>query len=108
MKIAILHCRNASDICTGAACLKAFRQNLKSFAQYRDQPSELIAFFDCGGCEIDLQTNLGMAEKMERLKVEGVEKIHIGICVNPQKCPHYREIIMLLEQYGIPYELGTH
>lgn len=108
MKIAILHCRKASDVCTGAACFKAYHQNLKSFAQYRDNQPELAAFFDCGGCGIDRAANPGMVEKMQRLKSEGVDKIHIGICVNPQKCSHYQEILALLDQYEIPYELGTH
>ena len=108
MKIAILHCRKASDVCTGAACFKAYHRNLKSFAQYRGAQPELAAFFDCGGCGIDLAADPGMAEKMERLKSEGVSKVHVGICVKPEKCPHYHQILSLLDQYGIPYELGTH
>jgi predicted metal-binding protein len=48
-----------------------------------------------------------MIEKMERLKSEGVDKIHVGICIN-QKCPHYNSIMNMLDKYKIEYELGTH
>jgi predicted metal-binding protein len=49
MKIAILHCRKSMDVCTGAACFKAYNHDLASFAQYAGNRPELAAFFDCGG-----------------------------------------------------------
>ena len=107
MKIAILHCKNSSKVCTGAACFKAYNNCLKSFEQYKGNKPELAAFFDCGGCEIDREVDAGMIEKMERLRSEGVDKIHVGICIN-QKCPHYNSIMNMLDKYKIEYELGTH
>lgn len=107
MKIAILHCRKASDVCTGAACLNAYHNRKKSFAQYGDENLELAAFFDCGGCGIDRAVHSGMQEKLERLRKEAVCKIHIGVCID-KKCPEMDNIIAMLEQYRIPYEFGTH
>ena len=107
MKIAILYCRKASNVCTGAACLKAFNHDLASFAQYANNRPELAAFCDCGGCDIDRVHDAGQCEKMERLVSEGVEKVHVGICVG-QKCPHREEILAQLGQYHLPYEFGTH
>lgn len=107
MKIAILHCRKSSNVCTGAACFRAYNNSLKSFEQYKDEKPELAAFFDCGGCGIDRNTDAGMIEKMDRLKSEGVEKIHVGICIN-EKCNQYNDIIEMLDRYKIDYEFGTH
>jgi predicted metal-binding protein len=107
MKIAILHCRKSMDVCTGAACFKAYNHDLASFAQYAGDRPELAAFFDCGGCGIDRAQNAGVLEKLERLKSEGVEKVHVGVCVG-HKCPEREEILALLDRYGLPYEFGTH
>lgn len=107
MKIAILYCKKSSKVCTGASCFKAYNNSLKSFEQYKLNKPELSAFFDCGGCNIDRKIDSGMIEKMERLKSENVDKIHLGICIN-NKCPNYENIIEMLENYQIQYEKGTH
>ncbi|MEF9984383.1 MAG: CGGC domain-containing protein [Oscillospiraceae bacterium] len=107
MKISILHCKNASNVCTGASCFKAYNNCLKSFEQYKDNKPELAAFFDCGGCDINRKTNAGMIEKMERLKSEGIEKVHIGVCIN-EKCRYLDDILQMLNDFDIPYEFGTH
>lgn len=107
MKIAILHCRKSSNVCTGAACFKAYNNCLKHFEQYKENKPELAAFFDCGGCGINRNTDEGIIEKMDRLKSESIEKIHIGICIN-EKCPQYNDIMQMLDKYEIPYEFGTH
>ncbi len=107
MKLAILHCKKATEVCTGASCFKAYNSKLKNFEQYIGLNTELIAFFNCGGCNIDIKTDRGMLEKIERLKKEGVEKIHIGVCIT-RKCPHFDDIISMLSHYNIPYEFGTH
>lgn len=107
MKIAILHCRRSSNVCTGAACFRAFNACEKGFQQYAGQSPTLAAFFDCGGCGIDRNTDAGMIEKMEALKRIGVEKIHLGICIR-DNCPDLPNILAMLKQYEIPYEFGTH
>ena len=108
MKIAILHCKQAQDVCTGSACFNAYNNHLKSFAQYSNMSTILSAFMDCGGCGIDFKTHAGIIEKMDRLKSEGIEKIHLGVCINKEKCPRYENIIEMLDKWGIAYEYGTH
>ena len=107
MKIAILHCRRSSDVCTGAGCFRAYNNCEKSFAQYAGDQPLLAAFLDCGGYGIDRAEDPGMIEKMEALQHIGVEKIHLGICIN-EKCPSLSNIIEMLDRYGIAYEFGTH
>ena len=107
MKIAIIHCRKSSEVCTGAGCINAFNKKSSSFEQYKGIETELCAFMDCGGCNIDRKTHKGMIEKMDRLKSMNVDKIHIGVCIN-EKCPHFINIIEMLDRYKIVYEFGTH
>lgn len=107
MKIAIMHCRKASDVCTGAGCLRAYNQGTKHFAQYGELKPELCAFLDCGGCGIDRVSDPGMIEKMEALQKIGVEKVHLGVCIN-SKCESFQNILEMLERYGFSFELGTH
>ena len=107
MKIAIMHCRDSSTVCTGAGCLRAYNQGLKHFAQYGENKPELCAFLDCGGCGIDRATDPGMLEKMEALQKIGVEKVHLGVCIN-EKCPSLANILQMLDRFGSAYEFGTH
>lgn len=107
MKIAIMHCRKSSSVCTGAGCFRAYNNCQKSFQQYEGHKPELSAFLDCGGCGIDRETDPGMIEKMDALKSIGVEKIHLGICINAE-CSDLQNIVDMLEHYKIPYEFGTH
>lgn len=107
MKIAIMHCRRSSNVCTGAACFRAYNACEKSFQQYAGNKPTLAAFFDCGGCGIDRSFDPGMQEKMEALKRIGVEKIHLGICMK-ETCPDFSDIAAMLKRYEIPFELGTH
>lgn len=106
-KIAILHCRKASDVCTGASCFKAYHLGVRAFSVYGDDKPELAAFFDCGGCGIDRETDPGMTEKMERLVSEGVERVHAGVCIGA-KCPHREEIFAMVRRYHLDLVLGTH
>ena len=107
MKIAILHCRRSANVCTGAACFRAYNACEKSFQQYAGHKPILAAFFDCGGCGIERSADEGMIEKMEALKRIGVEKIHLGICIR-ESCKDLPDILETLKQYEIPYEFGTH
>ena len=50
MKIAMLNCLNANQVCTGAGCLRAFNSRTKHFAEYGDIPLELVAMARCNGC----------------------------------------------------------
>lgn len=107
MNIAIMHCHRAPTVCTGAACFRAFNNRSKSFERYADASVMLCAFFDCGGCEAELGVHAGMTEKMERLKKEGVERIHVGVCVGA-KCPKRQALLAYVRGYGFDIIEGTH
>lgn len=108
-RIAIMVCKRAAEGCTGAACFWAFDGRERSFAQYRDStiPVKLWGFFHCNGCDSDRDRDAGWKKKLGRLQEEGVEKVHLGICMCNQ-CPHMDAICARLEQAGVAYERGTH
>ena len=106
MNIAILNCHNATKVCTGASCFKAYNGAEKSFADYQEKPT-LCAFFHCGGCGMDWENDTDMAHKMERLKTEGVTRVHVGVCVGP-KCENRGRILAMLNRYGMEIVEGTH
>lgn len=110
-KIAMLNCLKANEVCTGAACFKAYNEKRKAFEQYKGQDIELIAFMCCNGCEKEPNTDKGMLEKIERLKKESVENIHIGVCTQDRQgieCETITRIIKMIEEKGIKVIRGTH
>ena len=110
MKIAILHCLNANDVCAGAACLKAFNAKARHFASYGDTPLELIAFGRCSGCGTGIDP--GFREKLDRMVSEGAEVCHLGVCtIQPEtgsECPTITEAAAYLESKGLRIVRGTH
>ena len=108
-RIAVMVCRETTDGCTGAACFWAFDTKYKNFAQYQDSPVpvKLWGFFHCNGCDSDWDSDEKMKKKLNRLKEEGVEKVHLGVCIC-RHCPHLDRICSRLEKWEIPYEKGTH
>ena len=106
MNIAIMHCQKATNVCTGAACFKAYNNATHTFAEYPEKP-KICAFFHCGGCDIDRKNDPGMIKKMTRLQTEGVERVHMGVCIGSE-CEKRDEIIAMLEQYDMEIVCGTH
>ena len=58
-KIAILTCIKSNSVCTGASCLKAMNERTRSFAPYKGEPLQLMAFLHCNGCACDYDTDPG-------------------------------------------------
>ena len=108
-RIAVMICKKSADGCTGAACFWAFDAKYKNFEQYKDSPIpvKLWGFFHCNGGDVDRDNDAGLKKKLNRLKEEGVEKVHLGVCMC-KYCPHMDEICGQLEREGIRYEKGTH
>ena len=109
--IAMLNCLNANKYCTGAACFQAFHNKGAFFKEYEDQEICLDAFMRCNGCGIDPKTDVGMLEKIERLKNIGIQIVHIGKCTkqtNGKECPTITAIAELMKQQGIEIVRGTH
>ena len=114
MKIAILTCLNSNDVCTRAGCLQAFFQR-KDFFQNYGEDVELTALMTCNGCKkersMEPEEDAGMQEKIQRLKDENVEVVHVGVCRNTQdktECPRMTRITHMLEKEGIRIVRGTH
>ena len=110
MKIAIVNCLKANGVCTGAACLEAMNRRTKSFAAYEDRDVQLCAFMRCSGCANMVETDEGMAEKMERLLSMKPDAVHFGKCTEKdgQLCETLRSLKEKLERAGISIVMGTH
>ena len=110
MKIAILNCLKANEICAAAACLKAFNNKAKHFEVYKDQDLELVALGRCNGCEAGIDD--GFREKLDRIISEGAEVCHVGICTvkkeTGEECPVITEALEYLEARGVRPVRGTH
>ena len=110
MKIAMLNCLNANQVCTGAGCLRAFNSRTKHFAEYGDIPLELVAMARCNGCGKGIDE--GFREKLERMVSEGAEVCHLGVCTrhgeDRKECPTITEAAAWLEERGLRIVRGTH
>lgn len=117
MKIAILRCLHSNDVCAGAACLRALNNKTASFAQYGEEPLELVAYFSCNGCgKVAFNCEKGMAGKIETIKRLAPDAVHFGICTKmkdsngerKQVCPNIVRILDELKAAGIRVVDGTH
>lgn len=117
MKIAILRCLHSNDVCAGAACLRALNSRTASFAQYGDEPLELVAYFSCDGCgKVAFANARGMKEKIETIKRLNPDAVHFGVCTKhvdaegkrTRLCPHIQDILDELTAAGIKVVDGTH
>ncbi len=111
MKIAILNCLRANDVCAAAACLSAFNSKSRHFAAYAsDDALELVALARCNGCEAGIDS--GFREKLDRMVREGAQVCHLGVCTvrrdTGQECPVIHEAAAYLEGKGIAVVRGTH
>ena len=110
MKIAMLNCLKANEVCTGAGCLRAFNNRTRHFADYGDAPLELIALARCNGCGKGIDE--GFREKLERIVSEGAEVCHLGVCTkhgeDKKECPTITEAAAWLEEKGVRIVRGTH
>lgn len=110
-KIAMLNCLKANEVCTGAACLKAYYEKQKAFKMYQNEEVILAAFMRCNGCGQDPEQDKGMFEKIERLQKEGVEIVHVGVCTKNREgkeCLTITKIIHMIEANNMHIVRGTH
>lgn len=113
-KIAMVNCLKANDVCTGAGCMHAFYERTGGFAEYGDEPLQLMAFMRCSHCidEMDPLTDEGFLEKLERLVKIGTEVIHIGVCATKEQhtvhCPGMQKMADAFEEKGIKVVWKTH
>ena len=110
MKIAVLNCLRANDVCAGAACLKAFNSGIRHFSEYGGEPLELVAFARCNGCGVGIDQ--GFREKLDRMVSEGAQVCHLGVCTRmsdtKEECATITEAAAYLEARGLRIVRGTH
>ena len=113
-KIATLTCLLSNKVCARASCLKAFNEREAAFAGY-PADTQLAALMTCNGCKSIMETDpaedRGIQEKIQRMKKEGVEKVHVGVCTvmrDGKECGRITTIRRMLEEAGIPTSDGTH
>lgn len=67
-RIVILRCLRSNNVCTGAACMRAFNTKSGAFARYGEEPLELEAYWSCNGCgDCRFEHHAGIEEKLERI-----------------------------------------
>lgn len=88
MKIGILVREETADKCIGKGCLNAFYKRLDAFSELPEE-AELVAFTHTGG---DLE------HKIERLKENGVEVLHLSTCMR-SKSENYEELANRLSEH---------
>lgn len=110
MKIAILNCLKANDVCAGAGCLRAMNSRTRHFTPYAAEPLELVAMARCNGCDAGIDERF--REKLDRIVSEGAEVCHFGVCTVRKdlgmECPVITEAAAYLEQRGVRPVRGTH
>lgn len=115
-KIVILRCLHSNDVCTGAACLRAFNSKTASFARYGEEELELAAYFSCDGCgQVAFHSQRGMAEKLAMIRRLAPDAVHVGVCTKQKNgagervtCGAIKEITAELAAAGIEIIDGTH
>ena len=110
MKIAMINCLKANEVCTGAGCLNAFNRKSRHFSRYGAEPLELVALARCNGCEAGIDS--GFREKLDRIISEGAQVCHLGVCTvdrrTGQECPVICQAADYLAAKGIAIVRGTH
>ncbi len=110
MKIAMINCLKANEVCSGAGCLRAFNSRTKHFETYSGDELELVAMARCNGCEAGIDD--GFKEKLDRIVSIGTEVCHVGVCTVRKdlgkECPVITEALEYLQENGIRCVRGTH
>lgn len=114
-RIAIMRCLRSNDVCTGFACMQAFQHKTGKFAEYGEEPVELMAYCSCNGCGDTTFPEEGMREKMDFLKKMRLDAVHVGVCAKHKNadgemvmCRKMAQLLQELSWSGITIVEGTH
>lgn len=106
MKLAIGICKKVNGKCSTMGCFRAYNNKDKHFSQYKDTDTILMGFFTCDICTKNSKENI--TKISERLKSEGVEKVHLGACAVKCKADILEDIKKVFISIGIDVIEGTH
>lgn len=106
MKIAIGMCGKTSGRCSTVGCFKAYNNKDKHFTAYKDIETELLSLFSCNMCFEDGEEKL--TKIANKLKDNGVEKLHLGVCAVRCKEDNLEKIKRVFEDLEIDIIEGTH
>lgn len=106
MKIAIGICGKTSGKCSSMGCFRAYNNKEKHFTAYKDMETELLTLFSCNLCFEDGEEKLRKIS--QRLKDNGVDKLHLGSCAIKCKADNLEEIKQVFSELDIEVVEGTH
>ncbi|MGX8794996.1 CGGC domain-containing protein [Fusibacter sp. JL298sf-3] len=98
MKIAVMACRKLVNKCTGIGCYNAFHKKAHAFAPYVNEDVEMSCLFYCAGCAETVYDGEDWSHKVEQLKRNGVETVHLARCIEVE-CAQYHAHINRLEPH---------
>ncbi|MBO3444611.1 CGGC domain-containing protein [Clostridium sp. CCUG 7971] len=107
MNIAIMACRKLVPKCSGSGCFKAYNNSEKAFEIYKDENCELSSFFYCAGCNETITQDEDWSHKINQLKNNNVEVIHLAYCIKVE-CKHYEKHEDMLSKEGFKIVHGSH
>lgn len=107
-KLCILRCLEKSTWCTGASCLKAFKDRNYGFEKLTKEDYDLVAVWTCNGCgEYILKDEDGsnIRKKIERIIKMQTDVLYLSPCTcekdTGKLCPKISEIAAELENSGV-------
>ncbi|CEN80548.1 CGGC domain-containing protein [Paraclostridium sordellii] len=107
MNIAIMACRKLSNKCSGTGCFNAYNNSQDAFECYKDEKPILKSFFYCSGCKKMIFEDEDWENKINQLKRNDVDVIHIALCAKVE-CRDYDKHERLLSKEGFKVIHGTH
>lgn len=115
-RIVILRCLRSNNVCTGAACMRAFNTKAVPSPDMARNRWSWKAYWSCNGCgDCRFEHHAGIEEKLERIIGLKPDAVHVGVCVKHRTqdgqvvtCKTIEEICERLEAAGLTIVEGTH
>ncbi|WP_125153227.1 CGGC domain-containing protein [Clostridium rectalis] len=107
MAIAIMACRKLVGKCSGTGCFKAYNNSKAAFEIYKKDKPLLNSFFYCFGCKETKAKDENWRHKINQLKKNKVDTIHLSVCIKIE-CEMYEQHEEMLKKEGFKVVRGTH
>lgn len=99
MAIAIMACRKLVGKCSGTGCFKVHNDSKAAFEIYGDNKPILASFFYCCGCEETKIKDEDWKHKIDQLKNNNVDTVHVALCIKVE-CDYYEKHEEMLKNEG--------